>query len=170
MKQKIRFRLRKWFIEPAKRVSTWQFPSSFASWQLDEKDTMTSFEQQLEEFFADCRKQQYTEEQMYIICKPLIWRMYLQMVLRWILWVLPAVLVYLLWNYCDTCAWTASAIGRLLLIQLLPYWDWTKLYNNRCLIERTPPGGEQREQFRPLGKYETQWENCALCETLGKYS
>lgn len=131
---------------------------------------MTSLEQELEQFFAECRRQQFTEAEMRIICKPLIWRAHLQWALRGLLWsLLPGVLLYLLWNYCDTCAWTVSAVGRLLLIQLLPYWDWTPLYSNRCLIDRTTPaGGEQRGQLRSLGRHETQWENCALCETLGK--
>lgn len=130
---------------------------------------MTSLEQELEQFFADCRRQQFTEKEMGIICKPLIWRWHLQSTLRGLMWILlPAMLVYLLWNYCDSCAWTASAMGRLLLIQLLPHWDWTPLYSNRCLIDSSTPGAEQREQVRSLGRHETQWENCALCETLGK--
>ncbi|KAH8407550.1 hypothetical protein KR222_005276 [Zaprionus bogoriensis] len=127
----------------------------------------TSLERELEEFFEDCRKQQFTEAQMRTICRPLIWEFIWQRLRRWTQWVLlPVLVVYLLWNYCDTCAWTASAIGRLLLIQLLPYWDWTPLYNNRCLIPRTPPAAEQREQPAPLGRHETLWENCALCENL----
>ncbi|XP_060651427.1 uncharacterized protein LOC132788124 [Drosophila nasuta] len=124
-------------------------------------------ERELEEFLADCRKQKFSDEEMRFICQPIVWYFRRLTIRRWILWfILPILVVYLLWNYCDTCAWSVSAVGRLLLIQLLPYWDWTPYYYNRCLIERAEPADSKINEPKPLGRHETRWENCVLCESL----
>ncbi|XP_034479912.1 uncharacterized protein LOC117785789 [Drosophila innubila] len=128
---------------------------------------MEKLEHELQEFLEDCRKQQFSSDEMRYICQPLIWHFRLATLKRWTLWfLLPILVTYLLWNYCDTCAWTMSAVGRLLLIQLLPYWNWTPYYYNKCLIERAEPVRTQMEEPQTLGRHETLWENCALCESL----
>ncbi|KAL7736135.1 hypothetical protein ACLKA6_003686 [Drosophila palustris] len=128
---------------------------------------MERLERELQEFLADCGKQKFSDDEMRYICQPLVWHFRLATLKRWTLWfLLPILAVYLLWNYCDTCAWTASAVGRLLLIQVLPYWNWTPYYYNKCLIERAEPAGQHMEQSKTLGRHETLWENCALCESL----
>ncbi|KAH8292591.1 hypothetical protein KR018_009703 [Drosophila ironensis] len=121
-------------------------------------------EEELRAFFDDCRKLEFSGEEMEAICQPLIWRIRLAKVKRWFLVLLPIFIVYLLWLYCDSFAWFVSALARLMLIQLLPLWDWTPYYNAKCLISR----GDQRvqKQLPPLGRHETLWENCALCESL----
>lgn len=127
---------------------------------------MEKLEHELQEFLKECRKQEFSDEEMRYICQPLIWHFRLASLRRWTLWfILPILVVYLLWNYCDTCTWTASAVGRLLLIQMLPYWNWTPYYYSRCLIERAEPAGKQIEEPKTLGRHETLWENCALCES-----
>ncbi|XP_023179393.2 uncharacterized protein LOC111605208 [Drosophila hydei] len=128
---------------------------------------MTSIESDLTQFVAHCRKQEFSESEMRSICQPILWHWRLLQLRKWMQWLLlPGVLIYLLWSYCDTCAWTLSALGRLLLIELLPYWNWTPYYNAKCLIERA---AEQSTDWQPkaLGKHETLWENCELCEQLG---
>lgn len=128
---------------------------------------MASIESELAQFVAQCRKQEFSESEMRSICQPILWHWRLLKLRKWVQWLLlPAVLVYLLWSCCDSCAWTLSALGRLLLIELLPYWDWTPYYNAKCLIERE---SERSTDWQPkaLGRHETLWENCALCEQLG---
>ncbi|XP_017125700.1 uncharacterized protein LOC108145028 [Drosophila elegans] len=120
-------------------------------------------EEELRAFFEDCRRQEFTGKEMLAICQPLIWRIRLARVKKWCLILLPLVVIYLLWLCSDTFAWWSSAVGRLLLIQILPLWDWTHYYNAKCLI---PRGQSVQEQPTPLGRYETLWQNCALCETL----
>ena len=127
---------------------------------------MADVERDLAQFLEQCRKQKFSEVEMRSICQPILWHVRLMKLKRWTQWLLlPGLLVYLLWSYCDTCAWTASAVGRLLLIEMLPYLNWTPYYNSKCLIER---GSEQRWESQPLGRHETLWENCALCEQLGE--
>ncbi|KAH8297094.1 hypothetical protein KR044_004847 [Drosophila immigrans] len=128
---------------------------------------MKKLERELEEFLVDCENQKFSDDEMRFICQPLVWYSRRATLRRWTLWfLLPTLVVYLLWNYCDTCAWSASAVGRLALIQLLPYWNWTPYYYNRCLIERAEPADSKTDEPKPLGRHETLSENCVLCESL----
>ncbi|XP_037714435.1 uncharacterized protein LOC119550052 [Drosophila subpulchrella] len=120
-------------------------------------------EEELKAFFEDCRRQEFSEKEMLTICQPLIWRIRLARIIKWCFFLLPLVVIYLLWLYSDSFAWSVSAVGRLLLIQILPLWDWTPYYNAKCLISRVE---SVQEPPPPLGKLETQWQNCALCEAL----
>jgi hypothetical protein len=56
--------------------------------------------------------------------------------------------------------WNLSAIGRLFLMQLLPFWDWTYLYNEKCLVKvNSPPRDDQAfDSIRD--------EDCSACEHL----
>ncbi|XP_017054437.1 uncharacterized protein LOC108096970 [Drosophila ficusphila] len=120
-------------------------------------------EEELKVFFEDCGRQEFSSKEMLDICQPLIWRIRMARIRKWCLILLPLVLVYLLWLLSDTFVWWLSAIGRLLLIQILPLWDWTPYYNAKCLILRDQ---SVQEKPPPLGKDKTLWQNCALCETL----
>ncbi|KAH8253324.1 hypothetical protein KR032_004862 [Drosophila birchii] len=121
-------------------------------------------EEELKKFFADCQKQDLSGEDILAICQPLVWRIRLARAKRWCLILLTFVGLYLLWSYCDTFAWFLSAVGRLMLIQVLPLWDWTPYYNAKCLISRE----DQRlhNSLPPLGRRETLPENCVLCESI----
>ncbi|KAH8401740.1 hypothetical protein KR009_007584 [Drosophila setifemur] len=121
-------------------------------------------EEELKTFFENCRKQKFSTEEMKAICQPLVWRLRLARAKRWFIIALPLIILYLLWFFCDTFNWWLSAVGRLMLLQILPLWDWTPYYNAKCLIPRE----DQRVQYQaaPLGRHETVWENCALCESL----
>ncbi|XP_017027329.1 uncharacterized protein [Drosophila kikkawai] len=121
-------------------------------------------EEELKKFFEDCQKQNLSGQDMLAICQPLIWRIRLARVKQWGYILLPLVALYILWSYCDTFAWFLSAVGRMMLIQVLPLWDWTPYYNAKCLISR----GDQRmqEPLSPLGRRETLPENCVLCESI----
>lgn len=133
---------------------------------------MATLEQEFVDFFAECKKQGFSDDEMRAICQPLLQRhrnRYLAVACV-VLAVFGA--LCLLYNWCDEFSWFVSAIGRLLLIQVLPYWDWTPLYNSRCLIERTVYKVDE-PNVAPTTKiserYETEATNCVLCETLGEY-
>lgn len=92
--------------------------------------------QEFRKFFDNCKNQKLTSSDMKVICKCLEgrrngWKQF-RIELNFILLV---VMTYFLYANCDTVAWFVAALGRLFLIQLLPYWDWTPLYGKRCLIE-----------------------------------
>lgn len=71
--------------------------------------------------------------------------------------------------YISTLNWNASAIGRLMLIKwVLPFYDWTPIYNSRCLIENwqtdKPTGNDAMKAYDDFSK-----DDCAVCESLGNF-
>ncbi|XP_037942078.1 uncharacterized protein LOC119683668 [Teleopsis dalmanni] len=127
--------------------------------------TMNAIERDFENFFSYCTKQGFSTTQMLDICQPLFQQQRKVKTKRFLFLTTLVLIVYCFYNWCDSCAWFLSAIGRLLLIQLLPYWNWAPLYNGKCLIER--PFQETTTNSLPrLGRHETDVDNCALCEML----
>ncbi|XP_055375441.1 uncharacterized protein LOC129608139 [Condylostylus longicornis] len=61
--------------------------------------------------------------------------------------------------YWDSIIWTISAVGRIAMIKLLPFWDWTYLYNAKCLISKTTT-------MRDYQGNANQLKECHLCEKL----
>lgn len=59
--------------------------------------------------------------------------------------------------------WNASAIGRIVMIEMLKIWDWRHLYNVDCLIERHV----EKTDFiqSSIGNIE---DDCSFCEKIGK--
>ncbi|XP_039957511.1 uncharacterized protein LOC120772794 [Bactrocera tryoni] len=130
---------------------------------------MATLEQEFVDFFAECKQQGFSAAEMRAICQPLLQRRSnrCSAVACVVLAIFGA--LCLLYNWCDEFSWFVSAIGRLLLIQVLPYWDWMPLYNSRCLIERKVDkvdGGSAAPTTKIPARYETEAGNCVLCETL----
>ncbi|KAJ8956092.1 hypothetical protein NQ318_016545 [Aromia moschata] len=66
-------------------------------------------------------------------------------------------LVYLS-TYFDNFYWHLTAAGRIILIKLLPYFDWRYLKNKQCIIEKNGiPSEKVSELF-----------NCDLCEHINR--
>ncbi|XP_050088362.1 uncharacterized protein LOC126572776 [Anopheles aquasalis] len=77
--------------------------------------------------------------------------------------VLLCALIALSCYYIPVVNWHVTAIGRLIMIELLPFWDWTPLYRSKCLIERS---GKEGVMEKP-GPFRLMPEDCAVCENLG---
>lgn len=128
-----------------------------------------SIEQDFEQFFASLKKQQFSNSQILEICKPL--RNYYRLQKLKFLSVI-GLTIALLWAlviWCDTLNWFLSAVGRLLLIELLPYWNWSELYNAKCLIEKPLKADPNQMSTTKLARYETDKANCLLCDTIGRH-
>eukprot|EP00099_Drosophila_melanogaster_P025594 NP_725221.1 uncharacterized protein Dmel_CG30053 [Drosophila melanogaster] len=119
--------------------------------------------EELKVFFEECRGQGFSAKEMLAVCQPLIWRIRLARIKKWFFILLPLMVIYLLWLCSDTFSWWLSALGRLVLIQILPLWDWRPYYHAKCLIPRDQ---SVQEQAPSLGKAETLRQNCDLCEGL----
>lgn len=130
---------------------------------------MSGIEKDFEIFFNSLKKQQFSTEEIQQICKPLRNYFLLEKIKKWCIIAISLGLIYFLCTRCDSLNWFLSAVGRLLLIQLLPYWNWPELYNAKCLIDKPVEVKENLKPLPKLGRYETEKENCLLCETLGKY-
>ncbi|TMW44346.1 hypothetical protein DOY81_010575, partial [Sarcophaga bullata] len=124
------------------------------------------YRQDFENFFASLKKQQFSNSQMLEICKPLRNYYRLQKLKLLSSIGLTIAILWALVIWCDTVNWFLSALGRLFLIQLLPYWNWSELYNAKCLIEKPLKEDGNQISATKLGRYETEKENCLLCDTI----
>lgn len=66
--------------------------------------------------------------------------------------------------YIDTLNWHFCAIGRILMIKLLPIWDWTHLSKARCLIAKTStPDSISSDKSNGFSA-----KDCRVCENFGE--
>lgn len=84
---------------------------------------------------------------------------------------LPVIILVVVWHCSDTFQWIMSAFGRLLLIRLLPYWNWTNLDHQDCLIEYPFKAffSDPFEGYHDLDRSVPETDDdCILCEKIGK--
>ncbi|XP_052890009.1 uncharacterized protein LOC128298305 [Anopheles moucheti] len=65
--------------------------------------------------------------------------------------------------YVPSVNWHVTAIGRLCMIELLPYWDWTPLYRGKCLIAKAKESTTAK-QFEPTVSFP---DDCVVCRNFG---
>ncbi|GLV36852.1 uncharacterized protein CBL_02313 [Carabus blaptoides fortunei] len=96
-----------------------------------------AIEKELCSFYEYCKESGFTEEEMRSICKPLTTMIRKALIIRYLKYFLCIVIYIMLFYFLiqnDRVSWHLSAIGRILMIKLLPYWNWEKLANEKCLI------------------------------------
>ncbi|KAM7346138.1 uncharacterized protein ACRADG_012119 [Cochliomyia hominivorax] len=125
---------------------------------------MSALEKDFEIFFNSLKKQQFSAEEIQNICKPLKNYYRLEKLKKWSIFGFGLIIIYFLCTKCDSMNWFLSAVGRLLLIEILPYWNWSELYNAKCLLDKSVEVKEP--SVSKLGRYETNKENCLMCETM----
>lgn len=67
--------------------------------------------------------------------------------------------------YVDTLNWYFCAIGRILLIKILPLWDWKYLGNSKCLIAKS-----SSEKVYKESESSFNLKDCRGCEHFGEKS
>lgn len=65
--------------------------------------------------------------------------------------------------YVDRLNWYFCALGRTVMIQILPIWNWTYLANAKCLIAKATGPTKSNEVLRSLDA-----KDCRACEHFGK--
>lgn len=70
-------------------------------------------------------------------------------------------LIILMTLYVPHLNWTATAVGRIGLIRLLPFWNWTQFHRDRCIW--------QKNISMKSPTYKIKEENCDFCESIGKH-
>lgn len=65
--------------------------------------------------------------------------------------------------YVDSLNWYFCAAGRLIMIKLLPIWNWTYLHNAKCLVAKTA-GTPSASPSRTFNE-----KDCRACEHFGKF-
>lgn len=120
-------------------------------------------DQDFELFFIECKKQNLTNQEMQKLLNPLKW-------ILWKIWIVKYLKIFVILGaicysiyYIDFLSWHFCAIGRILMIKALPFWNWEKLYNAKCLIEF--PMQSPQSQTRKVSLYEY---DCVVCENFGE--
>lgn len=129
---------------------------------MKEAGDTCQFQARLTQFLSSGRTRKLAAWQVELKCLPIYWQ-FLRQELGWKCTVLCVlVLIGLLINIIPVASWTSSAIFRLILIQLAPYWKWTDLYNTQCVWtgDRTPL---EKSGHIPVAM------DCSVCENFSNY-
>lgn len=121
-------------------------------------------EVEFEEFFKNLENlKNLSENEIKIILKPLktfFWIEWLKKLFKIILLVISICFAI---YYVDTLNWYFCAIGRILLIKILPLWDWRYLGNSKCLIAKS-----SSERVFKKSEYGFNEKDCRGCQNFGE--
>ncbi|XP_058060574.1 uncharacterized protein LOC131211203 [Anopheles bellator] len=132
-------------------------PRSVRSPKTDHK-----VESSFEDLKAAIDKLNPSETDLYAIFAPVracLWR---RLLLKWFKITIGCLVAGMVIYYVPTVNWHVTAVGRLLMIELLPFWDWTPLYRSKCIITKATadPAPTKVEPLRLLS------DDCVVCENL----
>ncbi|KAF5290081.1 hypothetical protein FQA39_LY14862 [Lamprigera yunnana] len=106
-------------------------------------------------FYEYCKKNRISDQDILKICHQLTTTVQKVKLKRNMLLVFTLI-AFMVTTYCalkvEAISWHASAIGRIILIKLLPIWNWQYLKNEKCFLDK----------FTKVTDLEF---NCALCES-----
>lgn len=109
---------------------------------MSQREKFELINSEVRSFYEYCKEAGISDEEMDLICRPLTNAVRKATIKRWtrvfLMLIMVIAIVYTV-SQTDTFQWHASAVARIVLIKLLPIWDWTPLYYNKCMIERSQP-------------------------------
>uniref|UniRef100_A0A182T8H1 Uncharacterized protein n=1 Tax=Anopheles maculatus TaxID=74869 RepID=A0A182T8H1_9DIPT len=122
-------------------------------------DVSASFQELLEAI----KKVQPSDRALYDVFAPVRKRVWRKWCLRRLSVAMGLLAICLAVYYVPSVNWHVSAIGRLLMIEMLPYWDWTPLYRDKCLIAKVKAGAASKK-FEPTVPFP---DDCVVCRNFG---
>lgn len=134
---------------------------------MDTKHKMAkNLNKEFEEFFRDLENYQINcNDTAAAIFFQLNWHLRINFYKSVLKWIFGFILIVALVYYIPILNWNVSAIGRLVMLQLLQYWDWTYLYSADCLI----PSLNLLKNVENTKTFDTSIINCDYCENIGTY-
>ncbi|KAF4518873.1 hypothetical protein B566_EDAN006724 [Ephemera danica] len=109
-------------------------------------------------FHQFCQTSGFSDAEMRQICEPLLSALRRAQLRRALLWgAFMVALSATIWGLAQvgSVALHLSAVGRILMIKMLPVWDWTNLFYDSCLVNNPY-----------YGDYTVTEEDCVTCEAL----
>ncbi|RZB94438.1 hypothetical protein BDFB_009351 [Asbolus verrucosus] len=117
--------------------------------------TFKQFNDEINDLYKYLKENKFTDDEIRKIFAPLKPNTNkLKLISAILIAVLILTSLYFL-TYFETISWHLSALGRIFLIKLLPYWDWTVLKNEKCLLPKSTSSILPEINF-----------NCDLCENI----
>jgi hypothetical protein len=129
-------------------------------------------DQEFEEFFQYLEKMT-SEEEIKKILKPLKYLMWRQQLKKGIKIALILISICFAVYYVESLNWLFCGIGRLLMIKILPVWDWRYLGKAKCLIEKSqvqPSSSSSSASYSSdnTARDELVSRDCRVCENFGR--
>lgn len=120
--------------------------------------TLQQIEAELQALYEYCKQSNLTEEDMEEICEPLTSTInktaFLKKIRIYGTIFTVILILYALYQF-EFFSWHITALGRILMIELLPIFNWKTLKNEKCLLENT----FNKENV----KY---YQECTFCEAI----
>ncbi|XP_026740701.1 uncharacterized protein LOC113503089 [Trichoplusia ni] len=110
--------------------------------KMSQREKFDLINSEVRSFYEYCKEAGMSDEEMDLICRPLTNAVRKSTIKRWtrvVLVLIMGMAIGYTVSQTDTFKWHASAVARIVLIKLLPVWDWTPLYHNKCMIARPEP-------------------------------
>jgi len=124
----------------------------------DYQEKLQQIEQELCAFCDYVEQVGFSPEEVRYICAPytniLFPRSTLKLVLQYITFISLIAGVIYSSTQMTIINLHVAALGRIFLIQLLPVWDWTKIFYENCLVNN------------PMYRFSLTENDCITCETL----
>lgn len=122
---------------------------------------------ELQEFFKKYPKKNFNNRQYSEILKPLEYRLWWFWWLKKLKILFSVVIIISAIHNIEFLNLNSTAILRILMIEILPIWNWKYLYNAKCLIKSEPSqirynNNESYNSFIPA--------DCSVCESIGNYT
>ncbi|XP_058116397.1 uncharacterized protein LOC131284486 [Anopheles ziemanni] len=122
----------------------------------------SKLEASLRDLLKAIEKANLKEKEIYALFGPVRWRLWRKVVFRWCTGMLMFMAMCLAVVYVPTVNWHVAAVGRLVMLELLPYWDWTPLYRAKCLIAKSSENaGTDKLEILPAFP-----DDCAVCQNV----
>ncbi|XP_049278862.1 uncharacterized protein LOC125761606 [Anopheles funestus] len=124
-----------------------------------ESDLSASFQELLDTI----KKVQPSDRALYDAFAPVRKRIWGKWCLRRISAAVFLIAICLTVCYVPSVNWHVTAVGRLVMIKILPYWDWTPLYRGKCLIAKAKESTAAK-QFETTISFP---DDCVVCRNFG---
>ncbi|PSN56686.1 hypothetical protein C0J52_00007 [Blattella germanica] len=125
---------------------------------MEYQDKLKLLDEELLSFYHYCQQVGFSEAEMDMIVAPLVATLR-KSLMKKLAKIFGVVLSIVALGYCAAQLGSVSmhfaALGRLFMIKLLPFWDWTSMFYESCLVSN------------PFyGEYTLTEEDCVSCEAL----
>lgn len=118
--------------------------------------TIEQLNRDFDAFYEFCKENNLSDDDIKNICQPLLKTVRKARLIKHLkICIFTMFLLLTIYTICctETASWHLSAIGRIALIKILPFYDWTHLQNAQCLIAKST-------------MQKIKVPNCVLCETI----
>lgn len=124
---------------------------------------------EFEEFFQYIEKNlsSSSEKEIKNVLKPLKYLMWKQQLKKFLKISLLFISICCAIYYIDTLNWYFCAVTRILMIKLLPLWNWKYLGRSRCLIEKAQSQSSSTAAYVDSNDV-LNVKDCRACEHFGK--